>query len=214
MSLRKQFSISNKRSLAFRVLIFAFCAAGIAWTAHSYNIAQSRDVSASVGGQFSLVKISNLPRITLLDLRSFSRSSLELSNPHKKFLIMFLSAADCWSCLGELPIWKTLADKAQGDVLEEHFILVRTSQTEALSLVRAGIFSEHARVYLDQSNLTVSSLNIPEQTPLTVLIQGGTRQVLAAEGKDTSSMGQVRFTNRVKSLLPNATFGRYLTDLR
>jgi hypothetical protein len=202
MSSIKRFSPANRSRLVRKALVFAACLGVAVWGLWRYEITQEQDVFISVNGKPSLVRLSKLPTVSLLNLRSSQISSLGLSDSRRKVLVVFLSAADCWPCLGELPAWKRLADEMPESLFKEEFIVVRSSKTEALSLLRNDNFSQHAGVYLDDRDLAVSSLRLPQDTPLTILMQGGVRRVIAAEGKDGSELEEARFIKQVESLLP------------
>jgi hypothetical protein len=155
----------------------------------------SRNVRVDTG----IVQLERLPNIDLLDLRSSRTVRVDPEDPHMT-LVVFLSAADCWSCMGELPEWKKLSAKYPPGLFQEMFVFVRTNSQEIAGLPRS-LFSETAQMLLDRSGELDHQLSLPPKTPLTVLIEAGTRNVILAEAADGRFDSQQRFVAAVDQVL-------------
>ena len=143
------------------------------------------------------MRLDRLPYVDVLDLRLSRMTRVQLA-PERPVLVVFLSAADCWTCMGELPSWKVLSEKYPNQ-LNEMFIFVRSSGSEVSALTHADLLAPSASVYLDQNGDVDRKLGIPPVTPLTVLMHGGTRKVLLAEGSDNDPDSEDRFVASVET---------------
>jgi hypothetical protein len=81
-------------------------------------------------------------------------------------LLIFLSAGDCSNCLDEEAIWAKLSNQYDPETLQVVGILVRTSQSEASSFVRAYNFP--FPILLDVGGSIEAYL--PEALPLKVIL--------------------------------------------
>jgi hypothetical protein len=173
-----------------------------------------RNVVVAYDGVKTFVHLDRLHEVQLFDLASSRLTTVDLSD-HNLVLVVFLSAADCWSCMGELPGWKSLAEGYPTNVLGEVFVFIRSRLSEVSTVVSPPVlkpaafdlsmvlnpntpFAPRARIYLDTTGRADRLLGLPLKTPLTVLIEGKTRRVILAEGADTSPQWQDRFIGLVR----------------
>lgn len=172
------------------------CSALYAW--HAYSERQSRDVIAEWGDHpGSTIYLDRLPALTFYDLRENRRQHIRFQKD-SYYLMVFLSPADCWGCMGELPAWKQLSREQEPPTFEEYFIFVSTSLSETHALVQDGMFSTTSHLLLDTGKAAQLSLKIPS-TPFTVLIRGSDQHVLSTEGPDSSLRGEEQFVSAVAS---------------
>jgi hypothetical protein len=137
------------------------------------------------------VHLHKLRNIAMFDVRSSRSSTIDLTAPGPT-LIVFLSGADCWSCMGEMPAWKQLSAKYPPSLFSEIFIFVRSSTNEVAAMPN-NLFGPDARVFIDKTGEVDRQLDLPLKTPLTVLVEGATHHIVVAEEADNDPQSQSRF---------------------
>jgi hypothetical protein len=147
----------------------------------------------------TLVRLDKLPDVDLIDVRSSHPTRVQ-DNDARMMLVVFLSGADCWSCMGELPDWKRLAEKYPSRSFGELFVFVRTNANEIAGLPDT-LFSPSANIVIDGSGELDRQLGLPQKIPLTVLLEPGTHKVLLAEGADSEYAFQQKFVASIEQIL-------------
>jgi peroxiredoxin len=117
-----------------------------------------------------------------------------------KRLLVFLSAADCSSCLVELGDWLTLAKSYPDDKFQVNLIFVFTDRTELDSFRHEYSLPYH--IFLDSHNEVATLVGVPTQTPVSVLLDSNFH-VLAAQGAEQADTARQAFVSHVDSLIQN-----------
>jgi hypothetical protein len=105
-------------------------------------------------------------------------------------LVIFLSGAECPSCLDEFRVWQQLATVFPRRQLEVVAVLVRATPNDAAALVQS--VKPKFRVLLDEYNEAQAGVRIPQSTPFKVLLNENGRPLLA-EGPASMATMQTDF---------------------
>jgi hypothetical protein len=143
-----------------------------------------------------------LPEARLVDLDSGSRVTLRKQDTSENRLVVFLSAADCASCLTILDGLQTLPERARGSGLSISLIFVRGSEAEAKSYItdeRARGIAQPYAVYVDSFGDVERRVGLPRRTPVAVLVDGRF-DVKAAIGATNNQEEQADFFRNVVQL--------------
>lgn len=157
--------MSKSKTVLFVLGVLAVAVAIRLLTLHrnAYVVTLRDDVSMDFRG---------LADVPLEEVSTGQRSSLESDAAHR--LVIFLSAADCASCLDETKAWNLLAgDKDLAVVI----VLVRTARNE-IEAYRHG-FNPQARILYDADDRLPSQCRLPKETPMKVLFDRNWRPVFA-----------------------------------
>jgi len=116
-------------------------------------------------------------------------------------LILFLSAADCASCLTILDGIDTLPGRINDSRLTVEVIFVRSSEEEVKIYLneRKKAHAQLYNAYLDEHQDVENDVKLPGRTPVAVLVDGAFN-VKVAEGATSSFAAQQDFLNAVVQL--------------
>jgi peroxiredoxin len=173
--------------------IVSILLAGWRWRAN----AQSRRVEFEVGGQRSVMDLAQLAYSSLVDTTTGQSVQLGIS-PIKKRLLIFLTAADCSTCLRSVGDWVDLAKAKTGPNFEVDMIYLDTSPSELKSFSQDFKYSYHT--FLDTNGDLSKTLNVPKETPVTILVDRDLH-ILAAEGPAVDDAARNQFIAHVNALV-------------
>lgn len=92
-------------------------------------------------------------------------------------LMVFMSPADCPSCFQELETWNRLSMLDDSKKLKVIGIIVRSSEKEALQLVKA--YNPQFELYIDETNQLETLVGLPAKTPFCALLDKDNNLLLA-----------------------------------
>jgi hypothetical protein len=118
-------------------------------------------------------------------------------NGHR--LLLFLSAADCSSCLNILSAIKTLPARVPREKLAIDTVFVRSSSDEVKQYLKDLDTHESFPVYLDSLRDVEVAVGLPQRTPVAVVVDAQF-DVELGEPATTSEAEQKRFVESVVQL--------------
>jgi hypothetical protein len=110
-------------------------------------------------------------------------------------LLVFISGAECASCLSEFSVWQQLAARKVGG-LDLKVVMIRSVEQDARQFIKD--FEPAFPILLD-THRTAENLNIPPQTPWKVVVDRDGRPLLAS-GPLSSTENQQAFLAAVLRL--------------
>jgi len=163
-----------------------------------HELVISREVVVDTADGHIVMDMGGLVHARIYDLSSRKTVSFDDSQLPKKRLIIFLTSADCASCLSGLGDWILLSQKYQKSEFEIDLVYVSTSESEIKSFKRSYDYPYSS--YFDIDGDVVKHVGIPSATPVTVLVDSNFK-VLAAEGAEEDMDARRRFVSRVNTLI-------------
>jgi hypothetical protein len=184
----------NIHLVGLLLLCFLLLAAILQWRRRS----SETQIYILGDGQKTLMKLSALRHIQLKDARTWNSTYIpNISKGHLRLLV-FLTAADCSSCLAELPQWQLLTQSTPMKNLDVSLIFVFASRNEVASFLTAYRLPYQA--FIDENNDVSHSVGIPLKTPVSILVDDDYRVLLAQPATNDLS-AQREFIDRVGALV-------------
>jgi hypothetical protein len=147
----------------------------------------------------STMYLGRVPAAKLINAVTGETTTLEPISPGSHRLLVFLSAADCSSCLRILSEIHTLPSRVSGARLTTDTVFVRSSADEVRDYLRDVDTRGNIRTYLDSFRDIELGVGLPQRTPVAVLVDAGFNVELA-EPATTSEDDQKRFVDLVVQL--------------
>ncbi|MBB5062686.1 redoxin family protein [Granulicella mallensis] len=142
--------------------------------------------------------IGKLSSVSLYDVSRKTTVELKASANGPKRLLVFLTAADCSSCLDELGDWLSIAKTTPSERFEVDLIYIHTASNELASFMQSNPLPYHT--YFDEQGELSKQMNIPPQTPVTVLVDKNFK-VLAAQAPAPDANARQPFIARVEAIV-------------
>jgi peroxiredoxin len=183
---------ARKYALALTLLVGFFA---LRWWR---NEAASKRVEIATPGSKTVMDVAELALVHPLDIDRQQIVRFTSSGDRPKRLLVFLTAADCYSCLEQIGDWIGLANSYPRDKFEVDMLFVYTAPNEAKAFHNS--YNLPYRFLLDQNNEIANSINVPPKTPVSVLVDGNFH-VLAAQGAENDNATRQAFVAKLGTLI-------------
>ncbi len=158
----------------------------------------SRQLELNIEGSRTVMDMGRLPLAHPFDVDAGHKIRLTDSANGPKRLLIFLTAADCSSCLAQTADWIDLAKAHSKDKFEVDMLFLHTAPTE-LSVFRSSYHLPY-RVLLDQDDEIATLISLPPKTPVSILVDGKFH-VLAVQGPEQGATPRRAFVANVATLI-------------
>lgn len=172
--------------------LLIICTAGFAY--HRHQVTRS-EVRVTETDTTTVMDIGALRSIQLTDASSGKQVVLDAVKPTRLRLLVFLSAADCPACLGELPQWNLLQDEFPPDQLQIVLVMIDSSPSEIRTFL--DNYKPTYTVLVDSADQVTSKVHMPPKTPVSVLV-GGDYTVKLVQGPTNDYADQQTFISLVR----------------
>ncbi len=193
----ERFHLNKKARQVIQIIVVIICVAFVAKVTLQRRSESRAEAYIVSDGERTLMNLSRLRGIPLHNLRTGKSEELQDRPRQKLRLLVFLTAADCSTCLSQLPHWDFLSRTTAIKDLDIVLIFVYTSQDEARSFLDAYRLPYDA--FLDDRNLIPGAVGIPSKTPVSILVRND-YEVLTASPATNSTDLQRSFEARVQSI--------------
>lgn len=186
-------------SCALLQIVAALCflaAATCGWLWYRNKVARQVTIPFARGSV--TIDVGKLADARLLDVSSGRQITIAADGKGPKHLIIFLTAADCSSCLAQLADWMPLISSTRQRDFEVDLLYIYTSRAEFEEFHKSHNFPYH--VWLDAFSDAGHLLPEPSTTPVSILV-GNNLHVLAAQGPEQSVDRRQEFVALVASQL-------------
>jgi len=191
-------SICSRSSVRVTALI-AFLVIAIAAAASVIQSERTRqeDLVVERSGRGETMYLSKLRHVDLEDVSTGQAFRFQEESKQHYRLLVFLSAADCSSCMQELPMWNAALKDVPKDRLSAYLIFVNSTPSEIAQSMKA--YPTRFTVLSDQQGKIASQVHLPE-TPVTVL-QDGTFRLRMALGSTNDFDALKSFVDATKAII-------------
>ncbi len=162
------------------------------------NEGMSKRVKIATPGSETVMYVGGMALVHPLDIQTQQIVQFTNTGDKPKRLLVFLTAADCYSCLAQVGDWIGLASSYSRDKFEVDMLFVYTAPNEAKQFHNS--YNLPYRFLLDQNNEVASSVNVPPKTPVSVLVDGNFN-VLAAQGAEKDDAARQAFVAKLRTLI-------------
>lgn len=190
-----QSNSSRKLTIVALCSLSVLCVLAAGWWRFSIMAKRVDIVEANGETEMDIGKLSS---VSLYDVSRKTTVELKASANGPKRLLVFLTAADCSSCLDELGDWLSIAKTTPSERFEVDLIYIHTASNELASFMQSNPLPYHT--YFDEQGELSKQMNIPPQTPVTVLVDKNFK-VLAAQAPAPDANARQPFIARVEAIV-------------
>ena len=171
-------------------LLYLACAGIVAGSWFYQREVSSFRISTREGSSSVRTDLRELPTLPFYDIEHNKEEPIVLTAP--RTLLVFISGAECASCLAEFSVWQEIATRKVSG-LDLKVVMIRSIEQDARQFVKD--FEPAFPILLDKYN-AAEKLNVPPHTPWKVVVDQKGRALLAS-GPISSLESQQEFLAQV-----------------